>query len=84
MDASKSLCICHFSHSFMAKELGDSALSSVRVLLQHLCVKVPDKIEYRTQTANTIANILSQVPSDCHARFMQWVYKYSKNVKVSS
>ena len=66
----------------MSTELAEHALASVRVLLQHMCVKVPDKIEYRTHTARTLATILGMVPADCHARFMQWLYKYSKNVKV--
>ena len=67
----------------MIAELGAQSLPSIRVLLQHLCVKVPDKMEYRTQCALTVAAVLGKVPADCHARFMQWLYKYSKNVKVS-
>ena len=41
----------HLSHRFMLKELGEACLVSVKILLQHMCMRVPDKAEYRTKAA---------------------------------
>ena len=41
----------HLSDRFMLKELGEACLVSVKILLQHMCMRVPDKAEYRTKAA---------------------------------
>lgn len=35
----------------MLKECGSPALGSAKILLQHLCMKVPDRAEHRTKVA---------------------------------
>ena len=67
----------------MYKQIGEKALPSIRILLQHMCVKVPDKVEYRTRVSHTIARILATIPPEAEASFVQWLYMYSKNAKVS-
>ena len=66
----------------MKNDLEDEAIPSLRLLLQHLCVKVPDKAEYRAKTAETVALILTYMPINHRAKFIEWLYKYSRNVKV--
>ena len=41
----------HLSDRFMLKELGEACLVSVKILLQHMCMRVPDKAEYRSKAA---------------------------------
>ncbi|XP_033638776.1 condensin-2 complex subunit D3-like [Asterias rubens] len=66
----------------MKNDLEDEAIPSLRLLLQHLCVKVPDKAEYRAKTAETVALILTYMPINHRAKFIEWLYKYSRNVKI--
>ncbi|XP_071957014.1 condensin-2 complex subunit D3-L-like, partial [Antedon mediterranea] len=67
---------------YLIKHLGELSHVSVRVLLQHLCVKVPDRSEYRPRIAVAMTSILAVLPSNFNAAFMQWLYKYSKNTKT--
>ena len=41
--------LCHYRH--LQQTDRESCLHSVRILLQHLCVKVPDKADYRSKVA---------------------------------
>ena len=41
-------CVCTFSYLV---EKNENVLPSVRILLQHMCMKVPDKAEYRSKVA---------------------------------
>ena len=41
-------CTCTFSYLI---EKNENVLPSVRILLQHMCMKVPDKAEYRSKVA---------------------------------
>jgi condensin-2 complex subunit D3 len=36
---------------YLLKEVGEGCLASVKILLQHVCMKVPDKAEYRNKAA---------------------------------
>ncbi|XP_071500786.1 condensin-2 complex subunit D3-L-like [Diadema antillarum] len=69
--------------SHMNNQLGEKALPCIRVLMQHMCVKVPDKVEYRTRVSHTIARLLAGVPPEAEASFVKWLYLYSKNAKIS-
>ncbi|XP_030849692.1 condensin-2 complex subunit D3 [Strongylocentrotus purpuratus] len=68
--------------SHMYKEVGEKALPFMRVLLQHMCVKVPDKVEYRSRVSHTIARILTGMPAETEASFVKWLFLYSKNAKI--
>ncbi|CAH1786833.1 unnamed protein product, partial [Owenia fusiformis] len=64
------------------EEQGDRVLASARILLQHLCCKVPDKTEYRTRVAQAIVDIMYQLPGGAYAKIIEWLYKYSRNAKI--
>ncbi|XP_069752394.1 condensin-2 complex subunit D3 [Narcine bancroftii] len=69
--------------SYLVDEVKETAMPVLRILLQHICTKVPDKAEYRTHGAQALVKLLTKLSSvDCVA-FLDWFYKYSRNIKVS-
>ncbi|NXC74777.1 CNDD3 protein, partial [Anhinga anhinga] len=69
--------------SSVVDELKEAVYPVLRILLQHLCTKVPDKAEYRTYAAQALVNLLNKLPCIECADFIAWLYKYSCNTKVS-
>ncbi|KAJ8050898.1 hypothetical protein HOLleu_04273 [Holothuria leucospilota] len=51
--------------------MGEKSCASVRVLLQHMCVKVPDNAEYRALVSSEVAIILQRLPDEVQGRFME-------------
>ncbi|XP_074890958.1 condensin-2 complex subunit D3 isoform X2 [Buteo buteo] len=68
--------------SSVADELKEVIFPVIRILLQHICTKVPDKADYRTYAAQAVVNLLNKLPCIEFADFMAWLYKYSRNTKV--
>ncbi|KAL8173694.1 UNVERIFIED_CONTAM: hypothetical protein K2H54_016645 [Gekko kuhli] len=69
--------------SSLTKDLAEVAFPLLRILLQHICIKVPDKSEYRTHAALALSQLLYQLPWAQHADFIAWLYRYSCNSKIS-
>uniref|UniRef100_A0A8C5SPB8 Condensin-2 complex subunit D3 n=1 Tax=Laticauda laticaudata TaxID=8630 RepID=A0A8C5SPB8_LATLA len=69
--------------SSLIEELKEIAFPILRILLQHICVKVPDKSEYRTYAALSLSQLLYKLPCAEHARFIAWLYGYSRSNKIS-
>ncbi|NXC43757.1 CNDD3 protein, partial [Penelope pileata] len=69
--------------SFVVEELKEAAFPVLRILLQHICTKVPDKADYRTYAAQALVNLLNKLPCMEFADFLAWLYKYSLNSKIS-
>ncbi|NXT91696.1 CNDD3 protein, partial [Anhinga rufa] len=69
--------------SSLVDELKEAVFPVLRILLQHLCTKVPDKAEYRTYAAQALVNLLNKLPCREFADFIAWLYKYSCNTKVA-
>eukprot|EP00696_Hemimastix_kukwesjijk_P007360 gnl/Hemi2/1931_TR687_c1_g1_i2.p1 gnl/Hemi2/1931_TR687_c1_g1~~gnl/Hemi2/1931_TR687_c1_g1_i2.p1 ORF type:complete len:1247 (-),score=148.47 gnl/Hemi2/1931_TR687_c1_g1_i2:385-4125(-) len=53
----------------------------IGALLQHMCVQVPDRTEYRDKAAQAIVLILKDCPAEQRERFVSFVALYSKNAK---
>ncbi|MBW03891.1 Condensin-2 complex subunit D3, partial [Eschrichtius robustus] len=66
----------------LVDELKESMFPVLRVLLQHICVKVVDKSEYRTCAAQSLVQLLSKLPCAEYASFVAWLYGYSRNAKI--
>lgn len=49
-----------------------------------LVFQVPDKTDYRTYASQALVNLLNKLPSVEFADFIAWLYKYSRNSKVST
>uniref|UniRef100_A0A8C5PFA2 Condensin-2 complex subunit D3 n=1 Tax=Leptobrachium leishanense TaxID=445787 RepID=A0A8C5PFA2_9ANUR len=69
--------------SFLVEELKDVAFPVLRILLQHLCVKFPDKSDYRSSAVQVLVKLLEKFPNAEYASFIDWLYKYSRKPKVS-
>ncbi|NWX42535.1 CNDD3 protein, partial [Steatornis caripensis] len=69
--------------SSVVDELKEVAFPVLRILLQHICTKVPDKADYRTYAAQALVNLLNKLPCTEFAAFIAWLYKYSRNTKIA-
>ncbi|XP_068772979.1 condensin-2 complex subunit D3 isoform X2 [Struthio camelus] len=69
--------------SSVVEELKEVAFPVLRILLQHICTKVPDKADYRTYAAQALVNLLNKLPCIEFADFIAWLYKYSHNARIS-
>ncbi|NXY75637.1 CNDD3 protein, partial [Glareola pratincola] len=69
--------------SSVVDELKEVVFPVLRILLQHICAKVPDKADYRTYAAQALVNLLNKLPSIEFADFIAWLYKYSRNTKIA-
>ncbi|KAM6107789.1 condensin-2 complex subunit D3 [Pterocles gutturalis] len=69
--------------SSLVDELKEVAFPVLRILLQHICTKVPDKADYRTYAAQALVNLLDKFPCREFAEFIAWLCKYSHNAKVA-
>ncbi|XP_058675057.1 condensin-2 complex subunit D3 isoform X2 [Ammospiza caudacuta] len=63
--------------SSLVEELKEAVYPVLRILLQHICTKVPDKADYRTYAAQALATLLDKLPCAEFAEFIAWLYKYS-------
>ncbi|NXJ68595.1 CNDD3 protein, partial [Rostratula benghalensis] len=69
--------------SSVVDELKEVVFPVLRILLQHICTKVPDKADYRTHAAQALVDLLRKLPSAEFADFIAWLFKYSRNVKTA-
>ncbi|NXQ33100.1 CNDD3 protein, partial [Alaudala cheleensis] len=69
--------------SSLVDELKEAVYPALRILLQHICAKVPDKVQYRSHAAQALLTLLDKFPCAQFAEFMAWLYKYSLNKLVS-
>ncbi|NXM31856.1 CNDD3 protein, partial [Oxyruncus cristatus] len=69
--------------SFLVDELKEAVFPLLRTLLQHICVKVPDKADYRTYAAQAVVTLLNKLPCVEFAEFISWLHKFSLLNKTS-
>uniref|UniRef100_A0A6J0TKZ6 Condensin-2 complex subunit D3 n=1 Tax=Pogona vitticeps TaxID=103695 RepID=A0A6J0TKZ6_9SAUR len=69
--------------SSLTEELKEAAFPILRILLQHICAKVPDKTEYRSLAAQGLVQLLYRLPCANHADFIAWLYSFSLHSKIS-
>ncbi|KAM7030154.1 condensin-2 complex subunit D3 [Acridotheres tristis] len=69
--------------SFLVDELKEAIYPVLRILLQHICAKVPDKAEYRSSAAQALVTLLDKFPCAEFADFIAWLYKFSLSLQVS-
>ncbi|KAM6312472.1 condensin-2 complex subunit D3 [Podargus strigoides] len=69
--------------SSVVDELKEAVFPVLRILLQHICTKVPDKADYRTHAAQALVNLLNKLPCTEFADFISWLYKYSLHSKIA-
>ncbi|NWR34306.1 CNDD3 protein, partial [Tachuris rubrigastra] len=69
--------------SSLVDELKEAVFHLLRTFLQHICVKVPDKADYRTYAAQALVTLLNKLPHVEFAEFVSWLYKFSLLSKTS-
>ena len=60
----------------------DQVFQALHALLQHLSTRVPDKAEQRGYVCDAVVAILETFPPTERARYVKFLERLSKNVKV--
>lgn len=67
---------------YLLTQIKEPAYDGVYILVQHLCLKVPDKADFRQKTSQSIVQILRHLPIQLYTRLMKWFFKFSHNEKA--
>ncbi|CAL1547496.1 unnamed protein product [Lymnaea stagnalis] len=68
---------------YLTKEMGERCVQSLKILLQHICCKVPDRTEYRSHAAEAVIELLDCLPDLDFAQMLEWLKRLSKHKKVT-
>ena len=74
------LSLLKFSH--IVDRHGDSVLTPLKALIQHICTKLPDRAEHRNRLATVVSKLLSLFSNQLYSELLEWIYKFSRNTKV--
>ncbi|XP_042370567.1 condensin-2 complex subunit D3-like, partial [Plectropomus leopardus] len=69
--------VCH-----LVDELKELALPFLQILLQHICFQMVEKSEFRSQGAQAVGMLTSQMESQDYARFIKWLFNFSRHSKM--
>ncbi|XP_066991019.2 condensin-2 complex subunit D3 [Anabrus simplex] len=78
--------ICNHSVSFVAYlilTVKEESYKGVFIFVQHLCMSVIDKAEYRQKTAESVVCILRLLPAAVFDKTIKWFLKFSHSKKSS-
>nr|XP_045590344.1 condensin-2 complex subunit D3-like [Procambarus clarkii] len=67
---------------YILTQIKQDAYDGVYILIQHLCIRVPDKAEFRQKTAQSVVEILRYLPIQLYTRLVKWFFKFSHNEKA--
>lgn len=67
---------------YLLMQVKEDAYDGVYILIQHLCLQVPDKAEFRQKTAQSVVEILRFLPTNLYVRLIKWFFKFSHNEKA--
>ncbi|XP_068227070.1 condensin-2 complex subunit D3-L-like [Palaemon carinicauda] len=67
---------------YLLTQVKEDAYEGVYILIQHICIRVPDKAEYRQKTAQSVVEILRYLPIQLYTRLVKWFFKFSHNEKA--
>ncbi|XP_065903031.1 condensin-2 complex subunit D3-L-like isoform X3 [Dysidea avara] len=69
---------------YIVRQGKEHAHQPMRALVQHVCFNTSDKAEYRNRLAKLTTLLLGYVCEDSlYASMLHWLYKFSRNTKVS-
>ena len=68
----------------LIEEYGDSVIKGVRTLIQHLCVKVPDKVEIRSKVSESVVKIMESFDDISFAKMIKWIGSLTNTSKSSN
>lgn len=67
---------------YLLMQVKEDAYEGVYILIQHLCLQVPDKADFRQKTAQSVVEILRFLPTNLYGRLIKWFFKFSHNEKA--
>ncbi|XP_077437958.1 condensin-2 complex subunit D3 [Vanacampus margaritifer] len=67
---------------YIVNELKDAARPFLQVLLQHICVQMVEKCEFRNHGAQAVGLLISEMSTTEYARFIKWLYNFSRQSKM--
>ncbi|XP_042229630.1 condensin-2 complex subunit D3-like isoform X2 [Homarus americanus] len=67
---------------YILTQVKQDAYEGVYILIQHLCIRVPDRAEFRQKTAQSVVEILRYLPIQLYTHLMKWFFKFSHNEKA--
>lgn len=67
---------------YLLTQVKEDAYEGVYILIQHICIRVPDKAEYRQKTAQSVVEILRYLPIQLYTRLVKWFFKFSHNERA--
>ncbi|XP_037530246.1 condensin-2 complex subunit D3 [Nematolebias whitei] len=69
--------VCH-----LVKELEELALPFLQILLQHICIQMVEKSEFRSHGAQAVGLLTSSMASRDYAQFIKWLFTFSRHSKM--
>ncbi|XP_047737385.1 condensin-2 complex subunit D3 [Hyalella azteca] len=67
---------------YLLTQIKEPSYEGVYILVQHLCLRVPDKADFRQKTSQSVVEILQNLPIKLYTKLMQWFFKFSHNEKA--
>ncbi|XP_064083333.1 LOW QUALITY PROTEIN: condensin-2 complex subunit D3-L-like [Macrobrachium nipponense] len=67
---------------YILTQVKEEAYEGVYILIQHICIRVPDRAEFRQKTAQSVVEILRYLPIQLYTRLVKWFFKFSHNEKA--
>ena len=67
---------------YLTTQLKELSYEGVYVLIQQLCLRVPDKADFRQRTSQCIIEIMKHLPIDIYTRLLKWFLTLSHNEKA--
>ena len=66
----------------VAERCAESMVLPLRTLVQHVCVKTPDRAEYRGRLAKTVVQMMDLFSDEPYSLMLEWIERFSRNSKV--
>ncbi|KAF2366658.1 Condensin complex subunit 1 C-terminal [Trinorchestia longiramus] len=67
---------------YLLTQIKEPAYEGVCILVQHLCLRVTDKADFRQKTSQSVVEILKHLPIKLYTKLIQWFFKFSHNEKA--
>uniref|UniRef100_A0A7N8Y2B7 Non-SMC condensin II complex, subunit D3 n=1 Tax=Mastacembelus armatus TaxID=205130 RepID=A0A7N8Y2B7_9TELE len=69
--------VCH-----LVDEMKQLALPFLQILLQHICIQMVEKSEFRSHGAQAVGMLTSQMEGRDYAYFIKWLFNFSRHSKM--
>lgn len=66
----------------VAERCGERVVLPLRTLIQHVCVKTPDRAEYRGKLSRIVVQLMDVFSDEQYSSMIKWINRFSRNSKV--